>query len=60
MRSLIGQALKELAEKKDQADGLTGVPSGMADLDRVTSGFQKSDLVIIAVFISDEFIIHNL
>jgi replicative DNA helicase len=48
MRSLIGQALKELAEKKDQADGLTGVPSGMADLDRVTSGFQKSDLIIIA------------
>jgi len=48
MRSLIGQALKELAEKKDQDTGLTGVPSGFTDLDRVTSGFQKSDLLIIA------------
>src|SRR5690606_40649477 len=29
-------------------DGLTGVPSGFTALDRVTSGWQKSDLVIIA------------
>lgn len=27
---------------------LTGVPSGYADLDRMTSGFQKSDLIIVA------------
>ncbi|MFC4077256.1 replicative DNA helicase [Salinithrix halophila] len=27
---------------------LTGVPSGYADLDRMTSGFQKSDLIILA------------
>jgi len=28
--------------------GLTGLPSGYRDLDRLTSGFQRSDLVIIA------------
>lgn len=28
--------------------GVTGVPSGFADLDRMTSGFQRSDLVILA------------
>jgi len=28
--------------------GLTGVPSGFTDLDKMTSGFQKSDLIIIA------------
>lgn len=27
---------------------LTGVPSGYTDLDRMTSGFQKSDLIILA------------
>jgi replicative DNA helicase len=44
----MGKAIKELEEKKDQKDGLTGVPSGFSALDRVTSGWQPSDLVIIA------------
>ncbi|GHA78344.1 replicative DNA helicase [Pontibacter akesuensis] len=48
MRSLMHQAIKELEEKRKQADGLTGVPSGLMALDRVTSGWQKSDLVILA------------
>src|ERR1700760_1971721 len=33
---------------KEKKDGLTGVASGFTDLDRMTSGWQKSDLVIIA------------
>ncbi len=28
--------------------GTTGIPSGFPDLDRMTSGFQKSDLIIVA------------
>ena len=48
MRSLMHQAIKELEEKKNQKDGLTGVPSGFTALDRVTSGWQKSDLIIRA------------
>jgi replicative DNA helicase len=28
--------------------GVTGVPSGYPDLDKMTSGFQKSDLIIVA------------
>ncbi|ASS69218.1 replicative DNA helicase [Paenibacillus sp. RUD330] len=28
--------------------GVTGIPSGFPDLDRMTSGFQKSDLIIVA------------
>lgn len=48
MRSLMHDAIKELEEKRKQADGLTGVPSGLVALDRVTSGWQKSDLVILA------------
>ena len=38
------QRIEAAAEHK----GLTGVPSGLRDLDRMTSGFQKSNLVILA------------
>ncbi|MFZ3577697.1 replicative DNA helicase [Virgibacillus sp. DJP39] len=31
-----------------QSSDLTGVPSGFRDLDRITSGFQQNDLIIIA------------
>jgi replicative DNA helicase len=40
--------VSELEAKKLQADGLTGIATGFTALDRVTSGWQKSDLVIIA------------
>lgn len=42
------KALKQIEAAAQQGDGLTGVPSGFSDLDRVTSGWQKSDLIIIA------------
>jgi replicative DNA helicase len=48
MRSIMREAIAELEVRKNQKDGLTGVPSGFTALDRVTSGWQKSDLVIIA------------
>ncbi len=48
MSSLLHQAIEEIQIKKDKKDGLTGVPSGFSALDRVTSGWQPSDLVIIA------------
>jgi replicative DNA helicase len=39
----------QLIEQLQAQKGLvTGVPSGFADLDEMTSGFQKSDLVIVA------------
>lgn len=48
MRNLMARAIQELQVLKEHKDGLTGVPSGFTDLDRMTSGWQKSDLVIIA------------
>jgi replicative DNA helicase len=48
MSDLLRMAIEEIEEKKDKTDGLTGVPSGFTALDRVTSGWQPSDLVIIA------------
>jgi replicative DNA helicase len=48
MRNLMTRAIQELQVLKEHKDGLTGVPSGFTELDRMTSGWQKSDLVIIA------------
>jgi len=48
MDDLLHETLKEIESLKDKKDGLTGVASGFTDLDRMTSGWQKSDLVILA------------
>ncbi len=46
--SLTTQFLKQLEELGEKEDGLTGVPTGFSDLDRLTSGWQPSDLIIVA------------
>lgn len=48
MSTLLGMAIQEIEDRKNREDGLTGIPSGFTALDRVTSGWQPSDLVIIA------------
>ncbi|WP_127846467.1 replicative DNA helicase [Psychroflexus aestuariivivens] len=46
-QSLVMQAKKRIEEISNK-EGLSGVPSGFNDLDKLTSGWQPSDLVIIA------------
>lgn len=48
MHSLIKEAVKQIEGAKNQDGHISGIPSGFADLDRVTAGWQKSDLVILA------------
>ena len=48
MGELASKTLKILEELKNKEDGLTGVPTGFTDLDRLTSGWQPSDLIILA------------
>ena len=48
MSDLIRESMKQIEEAKGQETGVTGVASGFTALDRVTSGWQPSDLVIIA------------
>lgn len=45
---IIRDTLREIAETGKRTDGLSGVPSGFTNIDRITQGWQKSDLVIIA------------
>lgn len=48
MSTLMHEAIMEIEARKQHKDGLTGVATGFTELDRVTGGWQKSDLVIIA------------
>lgn len=48
MGSLASKMLKQLEELRGKKDGLTGVPTGFTALDRITSGWQPSDLIILA------------
>lgn len=46
-QDLIKQAIHRI-EEISKREGLSGVPSGFTKVDRVTSGWQQSDLVILA------------
>lgn len=48
MPTLIKQAIIDIESAKDADEHMRGVPSGYVDLDRITSGWQKSDLIILA------------
>lgn len=45
---VIKEAIREIEEAGKREDALVGTPSGFTRLDRLTSGWQKSELIIIA------------
>ncbi len=48
MDKLLTETLKEIDNIRKREDGLVGVPSGFTELDSITSGWQPSDLIIVA------------
>ena len=48
LSNLLKTALEQIEEAGKRKDSLSGVPSGYTRLDRLTSGWQKSDLIILA------------
>jgi replicative DNA helicase len=48
INTLVHKAIEQIQEASKREDNLSGVPSGFTKLDRLTSGWQPSDLVIIA------------
>lgn len=48
IREILASAVREIEKNQDRNDGLSGVPSGYTGIDRVTLGWQASDLVIVA------------
>jgi len=45
---LVAEAIIEIQKAGENKDGVSGVPSGFTDLDRITSGWQKSDMIVLA------------
>jgi replicative DNA helicase len=48
LEDVIKQAIEQIQEASKNSDGVSGVPTGFKDLDRITSGWQKSDMIVIA------------
>ena len=48
IKELLFPTMERLEELRTSGESITGVSSGFKDLDELTAGFQKSDLVIVA------------
>ena len=48
MDSLVVDLLDRVQEMADNPNDITGVPTGFYDLDRMTSGFQAGDMIVLA------------
>ena len=46
--NLVPQAIKRIEELSKNVGGLSGLPSGFRDVDKVTAGWQNTDLIVIA------------
>lgn len=45
---LVKKALDDIEKNGNNADGITGIPSGIQSVDKLTGGWQKQNLIIIA------------
>ena len=48
IKELLWPAMEQIEILSQNASAITGVPTGFADLDTLTAGFQKGDLIIVA------------
>lgn len=48
MGVVMKQALEDIDAARNNEDGVSGVPSGFHDLDKITGGWQRSDMIVLA------------
>jgi replicative DNA helicase len=48
IKEMLWPAMEHIETRQKSGKAITGVPSGFAELDKLTSGFQPSELVIVA------------
>ena len=48
MSQIMKQAIDQIEQAQNQKDGISGINSGFSDLDRITAGWQRSDMIVIA------------
>ncbi len=48
MQNVVREALLEIEAASKNSDGISGIPTGLIELDKLTSGWQRSDMIVIA------------
>jgi replicative DNA helicase len=48
MQNVVREAIDEIEKASKNSDGISGIPTGFRDLDKLTSGWQRSDMIVIA------------
>lgn len=48
MSNVVRNAIEEIEVARKNADGISGIPSGFVEIDQVTAGWQRSDMIVIA------------
>jgi replicative DNA helicase len=48
IKEILWSAFEHIERLQESTTGITGVPTGLPDLDRITTGLQKGDLCIVA------------
>lgn len=48
MQNVVREAIEEIEKASKNKDGISGVPTGFYGLDKVTAGWQRSDMIVIA------------
>jgi len=48
MSDLIQGAIEQIESAKNKTSGVSGVPTGFVNLDKITAGWQRSDMIIVA------------
>lgn len=48
IKDVVNESFARIEKRYENRDALSGIPTGFYDLDELTSGWQKSDLIIVA------------
>ncbi|NNE54537.1 MAG: replicative DNA helicase, partial [Flavobacteriales bacterium] len=48
MNSIIRDTIQNIEAARQNKDGVSGVPSGFTEVDRITAGWQRSDMIVLA------------
>ncbi len=48
IKDVLVEAYENIEKLQNRTDDITGIPTGFSELDRMTAGFQRNDLIIVA------------
>ncbi|MBT5932125.1 MAG: replicative DNA helicase, partial [Flavobacteriales bacterium] len=48
MQNVVREAIEEIEKAAQNSDGISGVPTGFHELDKITAGWQRSDMIVLA------------